>query len=106
MGVKGFAAEWAERQDRVLKLYGALLDNRRRLCAAVVQAPVLAVNCDANVSSEVVGLDRFRRYYVPYYNEVAEVLHAGGKLAGAHLDARIWTLAEAVEESGWTTWRR
>lgn len=99
MGVETFAVEWAERQDDVLRLYDALTENRRRLYEVVAKSPALAANYCGNVSSEVIGPERFRKYYVPHYNEFAEIMHAHGKVVGAHFDANTWALAEAISET-------
>jgi hypothetical protein len=54
---------------------------------------------DGNISQEVVGVERVRRYYRPCHDEFAAAMHRQGKLAGSHLDARMASLAQAVGES-------
>ena len=99
MGLEAFAVEWAERRDDVLGLYEALSENRRRIYPLVANSPALAANYGGNVSAEVVGLERFETYYLPHYNEFADVMHDHGKVVGVHFDANTWVLAEAIASS-------
>lgn len=91
-----FSIEWMERRDEVLKLYNALVDNRRRLYPIVAQSPLSHANYGGNVVPEIIGLENFERYYVPHYNEAAEIMHKHGKLIGCHFDANCRELADAI----------
>ncbi|PKO23835.1 MAG: hypothetical protein CVU38_01810 [Chloroflexi bacterium HGW-Chloroflexi-1] len=99
MGVEQFSIEWAERRDKVMRLYDALTENRRKIYAVVAESPALAVNYCGNVSPEVVGRARFEKYILPHYNECAEIMHKHGKLLGVHLDANNRLLAPLIADS-------
>lgn len=99
MGVEAFAVEWGERRDEVMKLYGALTEDRRKIYPIAAGSPALAFNYCGNVSPEVMGPQRFEQYVLPHYEECAEVLHRRGKLMGVHLDANNWPFASAVARS-------
>jgi hypothetical protein len=96
LGMEDFCIEWMDRRDEVLRLYEALVENRRRIYPIVAESPASHANYGGNVVPEVIGLDTFRKYYVPHYNEAAEVLHEHGKLIGCHYDANCRLLAEAI----------
>ncbi len=99
LGPEGFAVEWAERRDEVLKLYDALTEDRRKMYPIVAQSPALAANYGGNVSPEIVGLERFEQYVLPHYEEFADIMHEHGKLMGVHMDANNRLLAPAVARS-------
>ncbi|MCD6289069.1 MAG: hypothetical protein J7M34_01105 [Anaerolineae bacterium] len=99
MGIERFAIEWAERRDRVMRLYEALTESRRKLYPIIAQSPALIANYGGNVTPEVVGLERFERYVLPHYNEAAEILHLHGKLLGVHFDANVRLLAPGIARS-------
>jgi len=99
MGVETFSIEWAERRDEVLALYEVLVENRRRLYTIAADSPALLVNYDADISSEIIGLQRFEEYYLPHYEEFAEIMHRKDKLTGIHLDGHIWLYEEAIGAS-------
>jgi hypothetical protein len=99
MGVERFSFEWLERRERVLRLYDALTEDRRKVYPLIARSPALITNYGGNVSPEVVGLERFERYVLPHYNEAAEVLHERGKLIGVHFDANVRLLAPGIARS-------
>ena len=94
--MEDFCIEWMDRRDEVLKLYDQIVENRRRVYPIVAASPASHANYGGNVVPEVIGLENFRKYYVPHYNEAAEVLHKHGKLIGCHYDANCRLLAEAI----------
>jgi len=48
------------------------------------------------VVPEMIGVETFEKYYVPHYNEAAEVMHRHGKLIGCHFDDNCRLLADAI----------
>jgi len=99
MGVEQFAVEWSLRRERVIRLYDALTEDRRKVYPLVAKSPALVVNYGGNVCPEVVGRERFERYILPHYNEAADTLHQHGKLLGVHLDANVQLLAPGIAHS-------
>ena len=100
MGVETFAVEWVERRDEILKLYDAMVEQQRKIYPLVAQSPAFHANYGGNEVPEVMGLERFREYVIPLYNEAAEVFHRHGKLLGAHLDGNNKLWAQEVADSG------
>jgi hypothetical protein len=100
MTMQTFCLEWMDNRDEVLKLYQALVENRRKIYPIVAQSPAWHANYGGNVTPEIIGLESFERYYVPHYNEAAEVLHKHGKIIGCHFDANCKMLAEAIAQTG------
>ena len=96
VGMQDFCIQWMDNRDELLKLYEALVENRRKVYPIVAQSPALHANYGGNVVPEVTGLENFQEYYVPHYNEAAEVMHRHGKLIGCHFDANCRLLAEAI----------
>ena len=80
MGTETFCIEWCDRQDEVIKLYEAVVQERRREYELLADSPCLSFNYGGNVTPEIIGLERFERYYLAHYNEAAETLHRKGKL--------------------------
>jgi len=99
MDTQTFCLEWMDRRDELLKLYHAVVENRRRIYPLVAQSPAQHANYGGNVVPEIIGLDNFERYYVPHYSEAAQVLHRHGKLIGCHFDANCRVLSAAIAET-------
>ena len=99
MDMQMFCVEWMERRDEILKLYDAIVENRRRIYPLVAQSPALHANYGGNVVAEVIGPRNFREYYLPHYHEAAEEMHKHGKLIGSHFDANCKSLSGLVSEA-------
>ncbi len=87
MGTETFCYQWMDNRDQVMELYDALLENSRKVLRLVAEGPLEFANLGGNVVPTIIGADTFRKYYVPVYNEAAELLHKRNKLIGCHLDA-------------------
>ena len=96
MKMEVFCTEWMDRQDEILKLYHALVEKRREVYSLVAESPASHANYGGNVTPEIIGLKTFEKYYVPHYNEAAEIMHRHGKLIGCHFDANCKLLAKAI----------
>ena len=99
LGMERFCLDLADRPERIERLYGILKERQQRMFEICADSPAELVLYDGNISQEVVGEERFRRYYRPCHDEFASAMHRAGKLAGCHLDARMASLAQAVGES-------
>lgn len=100
MGVETFAIEWMERRDEIMKLYDAIVEQRRKIYPLVAQSPATHANYGGNETGHVMGRERFEQYVVPHYNEAAEIFHKHGKFLGAHLDGNNKVWADLVAGSG------
>ena len=99
MGVEVFSVEWMERQDEIMKLHDALVEERRKTYPVLAASPCEHFNYGGNVTPEIIGPRRFRDYYLPHYEEGCEVLHTAGKLVGCHFDANTKIIADAIAET-------
>jgi hypothetical protein len=99
MGMQDFCLEWMDHRDEVLKLYHALVENRRKIYPIIARSPVLHANYGGNVVPEIIGLKNFEQYYLQHYDEAAEVMHHHGKLVGCHFDANCKLLAKAIAQT-------
>jgi hypothetical protein len=96
MGMETFCIEWMDNRDEILRLYEALVENRRKVYPLIAESPASHANYGGNVVPSVIGLETFEKYYVQHYNEAAEIMHKHGKLIGTHLDDNNKLIAEAV----------
>jgi hypothetical protein len=96
MGVEVFCLEWCDRQDRLLELCEVIAEDRRKRLALVAESPAQYVIIEGNVIGDVIGIERFERYHIPYIEEACELLHGCGKYAGAHFDADNRLLADLI----------
>ena len=97
--IEDYCIQWMTNRDEMLRLYEALVENRRQQYPIVAASPVSHVNYGGNVIPDVIGLENFRKYYVQHYNEAAEAMRAGGILIGCHFDDDCALLAPAIAET-------
>jgi len=100
LAMEEFCVQWMENRDEILKLYDALVENRRRIYPIVAASPASHANYGGNVVPQVIGLKTFEECYVPHYNEAAEVFHKHGKLVGCHFDDDCRVLSGAIAKTG------
>jgi len=96
MKMETFCVEWMDNRDEILKLYDALVENCRRIYPLVADSPLSHANYGGNVVPQIVGPDVFREYYLPNYEEAAQVLHKRQKLIGVHFDDNCRLLSDSI----------
>lgn len=96
LGVERFALELQDHPDEIMSLYEAIVEQHRRAYPLIAECPADVVLYGGNVSGEVVGKERFEKYYVPHYNKFADYLHEKGKLAGSHMDAMLKPILKSL----------
>jgi hypothetical protein len=96
LDMQTFCMEWMDNRDEILKIYDVIVEKRRASYEIVAKSPCSHANYGGNVVAAIIGVDTFEKYYVPHYNEAAEVMHKHGKLIGCHFDDNCKLLAEAI----------
>lgn len=99
MGTERFSIDYYERRDLFDSLYETIAEKDHEIYQIAVEAPTSAVIYGGNVTSEIMGLERFDKYCVPRYNEFGEMLHEKGKLLGVHLDGNLQPLKKSIADS-------
>lgn len=87
MDPQTFALEWMDNRDELLRLYEQAVRVNRQCYAIVAQGPLQTVNYGGNVVAQIIGPQVYRDYYMPHYQQAADVLHRADKLIGCHYDA-------------------
>lgn len=96
MSTETFCIEWMDNRDEILKLYHAIVENRRKTYPLIARSPASHTNYGGNVIPEITGIDIFEKYYVDHYNEAAEIMHKHGKLIGCHFDGNCKLFSNAI----------
>jgi len=86
----------ADYPDLVEELYTALCKSREPLYEIVAHAPVPIIMCGDNLDGVLVSPQLFEKYFVPVYEQQAEILHSHGKLMAVHMDGRVGTLKNQI----------
>ena len=96
MGIENFSIEWADNRERVLHLCDVLKEDWRKRVEITAASPTKFAVIEGNTQLQVIGEERFLKYYFPNIQEACEILHAKGIYAGAHLDGDNKKLATLI----------
>jgi len=66
---------------------------------AAAQTPSLVVNTGGNIEAQNISPSLYKRYALPVFQELGEVLHAAGKLQQYHFDGFIKPLIPLISQS-------
>ena len=99
MGMERFALDYHFRRDLFDSLHNTMLERYEELYDLAAAAPVEIVLMGDNISSIVVGEERFRNYCMPVYKRLKEHLSGTGKRLAVHMDGRLSSLRKAIAEA-------
>ncbi|MFC1677085.1 uroporphyrinogen decarboxylase family protein [Planctomycetota bacterium] len=99
MGIEKFTMDQFDTPDIFFHLYEVLLECQCKQYDIIADSPALVAHIQENMTSDMIGLERFEKYVVPCYNKFASILHKKGKLLAAHFDGRMKVLAQALANS-------
>ncbi len=96
MGRERFSFDYYDRRDLFDSLHETMVGRFRELYDLAAGAPVELILLGDNISSEVVGTDRFLTYLAPVYRELHARLSGTGKLLAVHADGRTGSLRAEI----------
>ena len=99
MDMQDFCYEWMDSRDEILDIVAIIRRKRLEVAQIIADSPALHANYGGNVTPEIIGREVFDEYYVPCYNEVADIFHKKGKLLGCHFDANNKLIADSIARS-------
>ena len=106
MGFETFFYELADRPAKVESLIVNMENLARRKYAVGIKADLEIFNICSNWSDDV-HTPVFKKYFIPWFQEITEFLHSHDKLAMAHVDGENKRLLQFFNETGidiWEAW--
>ncbi|MCL4464796.1 MAG: hypothetical protein M1401_01980 [Chloroflexi bacterium] len=99
MGMERFALDYYERRDLFDSLHEVMLQRYREMYEFAAGCPAPLLQLGDNVSSVVVGRERYQRYLMPQYAYIHNLLSGTGKKLAVHMDGRLQSLVPLIAES-------
>lgn len=99
MGTKQFAIDFYEHPDLIDSLYNTMVVKRRERYQIAAESPAEVIWYGDNITSEIIGLERFQKYVINCYKELASYLHPKGKFLAVHMDGKLNHLKNAIASS-------
>lgn len=86
----------ADDRETMDRLISAMTQKARDCWEIVAQSEAEFIWAPDNVTSDILSPKLFRRYAQPYYEALAEVMHAAGKQIIAHMDGHLAALRDLI----------
>ncbi|HEX9017220.1 MAG TPA: uroporphyrinogen decarboxylase family protein [Chloroflexota bacterium] len=99
LGMEQFAEDYKFRRDLFDSLHNAMSQRYMELYEMAAASPAEVILLSDNITSDVVGRQRFREYLLPEYRRLKECLAGTGKLLAVHMDGRLESLIEEVAQA-------
>jgi hypothetical protein len=99
LGLEQFSLDYYDRRDLFDSLHNSMLKRYEELFDLAADAPIEIILYGDNITSDVVGEERFRNYCMPVYKRTTEKLAGTGKKLAVHLDGRLASLKHTIGEA-------
>jgi uroporphyrinogen-III decarboxylase len=96
MGYEQFAIDYHEQRAVFDSLHAVMVKRYEELYDLAARSPVEILQLGDNLSSDVVGKDRYRNYLMPEYRKIMARLTGTGKKLAVHMDGRLQSLVDEI----------
>jgi len=96
MGYEQFAIDYHEQRALFDSLHAVMAKRYEELYDLAARSPVEILQLGDNISSDVVGKDRYRKYLMPEYRKIMTRLAGTGKQLAVHMDGRLQSLVDEI----------
>lgn len=96
MGLEKFSEDYHLRRDLFDSLHATMVKRYGELYDLAAESPVEILQLGDNITSDVVGKERFRTYLMPEYKRLMERLAGTGKKLAVHMDGRLKSLKDDI----------
>lgn len=99
VGMEHLALHLVDCPGAVEGVLDAMLEQSRQILRLTAASEAELVWCPDNVTGEMTGPPLFRKYLLPYYREVCDVLLPAGKTPCTHMDGMLRQIADVIAET-------
>ena len=96
MGMEQFSEDYHMRRDLFDSLHATMAKRYAELYELAAESPVEILQLGDNITSDVVGKERFRNYLMPEYAKLTKRLAGTGKKLAVHMDGRLKSLKDDI----------
>lgn len=100
MGYERFFYELHDNLDKVEHLFQVLLEQGRKIAKVAAESPAEVIQSCSNFIDAIHTPLIFERYFVPWFQELSELLHAKGKILQTHTDGELRRLLPLFPKTG------
>jgi len=99
MGPQTLALDYYMHQKEFDELYRAIYKKELEIYKIAAESPADAVWGPDNVTSLITSPKLFEKYSIPFYNEVADIIHKHDKIYIVHMDGTLKNLANLIAKT-------
>ncbi|MBN2153774.1 MAG: hypothetical protein JW839_20115 [Candidatus Lokiarchaeota archaeon] len=99
MGPKQFSLDYYMHRKEFNDLYKVIYKKDLEAYKIAAESPVEVVWGPDNVTSVITSPTIFKEYSLPFYNEVADIIHKHGKIYVVHMDGELKALADLIAQT-------
>lgn len=99
MGLQRFTIDSRNNKQQFDGLYETLRKKELELYKLVSDSPADVCIMGENITGIVTNPKLFENYCVPFYREVAQILHKKGKVLGGHFDGKLKCLTKLIGQT-------
>lgn len=100
MGVEKCYLETADNPKKLKKLYEVIYEHQKRKFILAAKSPADLIWIPDNLTTVLTPPAYFEEYYIPFYNEMADILHQEGKILAVHMDGNLNSLVNIIDKTG------
>ena len=99
-GIEALGYHFVDCPEKVERTVEMLTNRARKIFAIAVDSPAPFIDFPDNITAPTIGPDRFEKYCVPLYRELAEKLAPSGRRVFVHMDGDLKPLWDKITTSG------
>jgi hypothetical protein len=99
MGYKTFSVHYHQYNKEFDELYQVYSKKQLEMYKIVAESPAEVILLDDNITGVVTSPKIFEKYCIPFYDEVAQILHRKDKILMVHLDGKLKCLLDLVAKT-------
>ena len=102
-GVEQLSLDYYDYPEKVGGVLDVMLARQNELDKIYAESPAEVINFPDNITSIVVGRERFQKYCMPRYAHMGKALEGTGKILVAHMDGMLKGLADLIANTPLTS---
>ena len=99
MGAENCYLEYFSNPGKFRRLYEVLYSKMKEKYELASNSAATVFWAPENLTSILTPPDFFKEFYLPFYNEMADILHKKGKLLAIHMDGRLGDLKDMIAKT-------
>lgn len=99
MGSQNCYLEYYSNPQKFQRLYEVLYEKQKEKYQIAAKSSAMIFWAPENITSILTPPKFFKEYYVPFYNEMADILHKKGKIYAVHMDGMLSALVDMIAET-------